>query len=239
MLIVMKPEAITVRRAKRVAILLMILFAVVSVSSSAISRQEKGKVKGIVTDANGARVELAVLTFENGNEKFQAKTNEAGEYEIELPIRIYQVKVTALAFCPTQVKVEVKPSAPTHMDFALKVTGSHNPCGGYTPTISFRRTDESEKVYAIEIGYEDGTNWFEFTAETTDDWYEYKKFRNIKVVLRFDRYSIRANKISLHRFLHRIKADGDVVVEDGKTVTKANYAQLDYTKSDPVIRLRK
>ena len=202
-------------------------------------KQQTGQVKGLVTDLSGARIPNAQMVFESLDGQQNIRTNDAGEYEISLSPSVYNVKVQVPGFCGIQKRIEVKAAALSNADFALKVSASHTTCEGDTPSaIFFRRVDKLGKPYSIEIGYEDRNYWFEVTTETSGDWYLYKAYGNIKVVVRFREFVIQADKISLHKYADQITAEGQVVIENENNKIKAKYVEFDFTKDKPILRLK-
>ena len=56
------------------------------------------KVTGVVLDPNEARIVGAIVTVENGSFKREVRSNEEGNFEIELPAGTYQLVVEMEGF---------------------------------------------------------------------------------------------------------------------------------------------
>ena len=79
-------------------ILLTIIFLTVTAAFSSLlaqtsipKAQPTGKLKGVVVDPGDAVVVYARIVIEGKNFKRKVKTNEAGEYEVALPIGQYEI----------------------------------------------------------------------------------------------------------------------------------------------------
>ena len=226
------------KRAKITAALLIIwVFAGgISTYAQTSSSQGTGIVRGIVADESGARISWAKVVFAGPTERRETKVNEAGEYSIELPTGSYAIKISADHFCPTPSRlIEVESGKVTTLDCELKPWRTHTGCRGeHDPDAMFERIDEkTAKTFRINI-------WF-LNSETTKDWYEYRK-ANVEqslLKLEFDGVVVLADKkISLHKFAHRIKAEGNVIITMGGKTIRAKYSEFDYTKKNPITFLK-
>ena len=82
-------------------VLVTVLMGTKAINSASFVMQEKGKLAGVVLDPNGVRVKGAHITIQFGREEWKAVSGEAGEFEIELPVKPlpYHFSVTAHGFC--------------------------------------------------------------------------------------------------------------------------------------------
>lgn len=82
-------------------ILVTVLMGTKAINSASFVMQEKGKLAGVVIDPNGARVKGAHITVRFATEEWKAISGEAGEFEIELPVKLvaYNFTVKANGFC--------------------------------------------------------------------------------------------------------------------------------------------
>jgi len=112
---------------------LLILFAVIilqcqSVHSLQLSKQERGKVAGVVLGPNDARVKGAAITFQYGQSEWKAVSGEAGEFELELPVQNHPYHFTAQAngFCTFEGElVRVQANRTEMINIHLEVLRTH------------------------------------------------------------------------------------------------------------------
>jgi len=107
-----------------VAILIFILTTVVCVGQKRTpsrSRNETGKIQGVVLDANDARIVGATITIENDQFRRELKSGEEGDFEVAIPAGVYQIKAEAHGFrrfelSPLKVKPNVSEMINIHME---------------------------------------------------------------------------------------------------------------------------
>jgi hypothetical protein len=59
--------------------------------------QESNRLKGRVVDVLGAAIAQATVTIKSSRGKYQAVTDDDGEFEIQLPIGIYEVRTEEMS----------------------------------------------------------------------------------------------------------------------------------------------
>jgi hypothetical protein len=123
------------RKLTNPATLIILITAIIlqcqSVSSFQLSKQESGKVVGVVLDPNDARVKGAAITFRYGQSVWEAVSGEAGEFEIGLPVQTYQYHFTVQAngFCTFEGElVRVKTNRTEMINIHLEVSRTHSEC---------------------------------------------------------------------------------------------------------------
>jgi len=115
---------------------IFILFAIIilqgqSVFSLQRSKQENGKVVGVVLDPNDARVKGAGINFRYGQSEWKAVSGEAGEFELELPVQTYPYHFTVQAngFCTFEGElVRVQAAQTEVINVHLEVLRTHTEC---------------------------------------------------------------------------------------------------------------
>ncbi|MBA4183469.1 MAG: carboxypeptidase regulatory-like domain-containing protein [Acidobacteria bacterium] len=80
------------------------IFISASMVCSSFAQKSIGKVKGVIADQTDARVARARVLIENKKLKKKFITNDAGEYEIELPIGIYKISAEVDGCYPSKKK---------------------------------------------------------------------------------------------------------------------------------------
>jgi hypothetical protein len=84
----------------------LILAATTFAQSNKTSLDKKVMLSGRVYDANGSVVMGSdVLARSRDGNDYQARTNDEGIYNIELPVGIYKVEANANGFCPKRVEL--------------------------------------------------------------------------------------------------------------------------------------
>ena len=214
--------------------LIAVLFSITAYTfAQTSSPQSMGRVQGLVTDDHGARIMQAKGIFKGKTEKYEVKVNEEGEYSIELPAGAYIARFGAQNFCTSSgILIKVEANQVTNFDFELRPWGSHAVCDSLNA--EFERIDaRTAETFYIDV-------WFG-ESETTKEWFEYRTSKSGQNALKavFGGILVRAEeKISVHRFAHRIKAEGHVVIENGDKTIQAKYAEFDYTKENPILLLK-
>src|SRR4028118_285971 len=74
--------------------------------------KDSGKLKGRVVDVLGAAIAKATVTIKNSEGAKQVVTNEDGEFEIQLPIGLYEIRTEEMpGFLPSKyAKVRMRRS---------------------------------------------------------------------------------------------------------------------------------
>ena len=90
--------------------------------SSLSVKQGIGKIKGLILDANDARVARAVVRIENAKFKREVKSGAEGNFEVELPAGLYRITVRADGFRKFEYSpFNVKPNASEILNIRLEV----------------------------------------------------------------------------------------------------------------------
>jgi hypothetical protein len=105
-------------------VILIILVAIVCAGQQRTvspSQKSTGKIQGVLLDVNDARIVSATVIIENAQFKRELKSGEEGDFEIELPAGVYQIKVEANGFrrfelSPFKVKANVTEMINIHME---------------------------------------------------------------------------------------------------------------------------
>lgn len=214
--------------------LIAVLFSITAYTFAQTSSLHPiGRVQGVVTDEHGARIIQAKGVFKGRTEKYEVNVNEEGGYRVELPEGTYNARFSAKNFCTSSgILIKVEANQVTNFDFELRPWGSHMVCD--SPNAEFERIDaRTAETFYIDVWYGE--------SETTKEWFEYRTSKSGQNALKavFGGIVVRADeKISVHRFAHRIKAEGHVVIENGDKIIQAKYADFDYTKGNPILLLK-
>jgi Carboxypeptidase regulatory-like domain len=85
-------------------------------------KEEIGKIKGLILDANGARVARAVVRIENAKLKREVKSGAEGNFEVELPSGVYRIVIQAHGFRKFEYSpLNVKPNMSELINIHLEV----------------------------------------------------------------------------------------------------------------------
>ena len=117
----------------RFIILAIVATVLLATGHAATPKDHWGKVKGVITDVNKARVVNAIVKVEGNQSRRRLVTNDKGEFEVALPSGKYLVSVDANGFRPyISPEFEVKPGKTQKLDIELHVAKSV----GLTPASS-------------------------------------------------------------------------------------------------------
>src|SRR5438874_11096793 len=118
---------------RRRSMVLAVVAVFLTMANAATPKDRKGKVKGVITDVNKARVVSAIVTVEGMQSRRRLVTNDKGEFEVALPPGKYLVSVDANGFRPyVSPEFEVKQGKTQKFDIELNVARSV----GLTPVSS-------------------------------------------------------------------------------------------------------
>jgi hypothetical protein len=86
---------ITITATSVIALILLIGFY-----SQPLAQQRTaiGKVQGVVEDDLGARIPEVTVVFDDSRTKYEATSDDAGEFRVELPANAYQVAAAYFGF---------------------------------------------------------------------------------------------------------------------------------------------
>jgi len=179
--------------------------------------QSTGRVRGVVLDPHEARIIDATITVEGSRFVRVIKTNELGEYEIEVPSGVYRIRAEIPRYFPFQRAafrvdgdaVRMINIVPTQrvLSTGLEVTarGSRQDVTTVSPpqNESFSLATRSGPLLEAVI---------QFQKRGTDgDFIRYSG-----AMLTYDSLAIYADTIRLNKRTLELKASGKLVVEDGK-----------------------
>src|SRR5437016_362 len=93
-------------------------------SAMGLCQTNQGQLIGTVNDASGSRLPGAAISTVNPETsvKYEAVTNEAGQYQMYLPFGRYEVRVSASGFSPQLSSgVIISTASITTLDVTLKL----------------------------------------------------------------------------------------------------------------------
>jgi uncharacterized membrane protein len=75
--------------------LVVLIFALQTARAQA---NQTSRIRGLIVDANGARITGALITVESTHFRRQLETNEEGKFQVELPADAYHLSVEKAGF---------------------------------------------------------------------------------------------------------------------------------------------
>jgi hypothetical protein len=219
-------------------LVISILLTASRAQSASVTAQTRGTVKGTVMDTQGALIPRATVIFENRQTSQAVVTNEAGVYEIQLPADIYSISTNIPAYYPfRRATFSVRPGAVTTINIApllrvlsvgLEVTSSGSrerittaPPPKYD---SFSPPNSSETGLDLLVRFS--------ARRKRNDNIEYRG-----IVASYNALTIYADKMRLDPKTSHLKAEGNVVVEDGNQRHDTNRAEVEFKAGQPVLKL--
>jgi hypothetical protein len=111
-------------KGKAISICALVFVGVLLLGTELALAQTTGHLKGRISDSQGAAIEKTQIIVESSSGRFEASTNEDGDYNLELPAGTYDVSTKKMPgfVALTHKKVEVKPGKDTTLNVKLKVT---------------------------------------------------------------------------------------------------------------------
>jgi hypothetical protein len=222
-----------------------------------------GLLAGTVADISEARVPGATVFVESEGATRTALTNEEGTYRIKLPFGIYRIRVESSGFCPSnRTPLRVQPDTTARINFTLIPCGVGNHLrienGQYKGEIDRHEDPFKEEIFSPahsanapfdllvrygerrqeknSIEYQ-GTavSYNEYDATNPAGSVRRSTYQGVTVI--YDALTIRADQVSLDPKTFRIKAKGNVIFEDGKRLTRAENAEVEFRADEPIVRL--
>jgi hypothetical protein len=237
-----------------ISIAVFFLTYAVAAPTTAIG-QETVQVRGTVTTLYGrsdAVITGAKVIFLSEGKKYEATTDAAGNYVVQVPVGIYQITTASLGFCPyKRSSFQVLPSAPVLMNVILYVC----------PLANILSLNDKGKYIGEECRYEDPV-----TNETSlvhyiinennrplirygkrqdkQDSFEYEGVtinngEYLGAMVSYDKLTLYADKIRFDKATTILEAQGNVVLEDGKQQSKWSKVIIDFKAKDPISTLTK
>lgn len=185
------------------------------------------------------------IIFSSSDSKYEVTTNDDGFYEIYLPPNIYQVTSNAVGFCPIQrASFYVKPLSKQTLNLNLYVCGLES---GFTvdsngkfvsefcrlvppyKTESFSLSKSSNPSLNLHImfnGRKQNENIIEYGKSADSDL--------LGVNVTYNLLTLSADKASFNKKTLKLKAEGNVLVEDGKQQYRFSNAEIDFNAKDPI-----
>lgn len=192
--------------------------------------EQLSRVKGTVSDENGALIGGAKIIFTNDATNREIVTDFQGTYDVELLAGSYNIVVRSAGFCPFQrSQFQITASNIFTLNMKLRSGGSHSQC--------FQEGFDLPKPHSfVRIQYGE--------RQEQRDTIEYREILGSELgdhELRaiYDGISIRAEKIRYSKASHLIEAEGNVIIERKGQVIKARRAHFDYRAKDPIVQLEK
>lgn len=102
----------------------IILIAIFLATSETLWAQEKGHLKGRVSDSEGAAIERTKIIIKSPKAQFETAADGRGEFDIELPIGMYRIETGKMpGFVPFKSsRFRIRADKTTLRNIALKVT---------------------------------------------------------------------------------------------------------------------
>lgn len=213
--------------------------------------QSPGHVKGTIFDSNGSVVTNVTVVFETNGHTSKVVTDQEGYYEIELPIGLYSVTTHVAGFCASQRALfRVQPSSNTLINLTLTVC----------PLADILKMDKSGRIIGEEERYIDPFESESFRIRTspgaqlnllirygqhhrTNGIVEYHGAKLMNgvpsgVTISYDVLTIVADKVRLNKKTLLLQAEGNVILEDGKSRKTFAQVEVNFKSKDPVASLK-
>ncbi len=127
---------------------ILTVVAAIMLNSLVTMADEKGRLKGRISDQLGAAIEKTRIIVESPPEKVEAIANENGEYDLEIPAGVYKVTTRKRpGFIPfKRDRVRVEAGKTTTLDIKLKVTSKDAICVLYvTGSVTKKRETRAQR----------------------------------------------------------------------------------------------
>ena len=209
--------------------------------------QEVGRVKGKITDNYESVVTNKQVIFESEEKKYETKTNDIGEYSIELPVGIYKVTASTLGFCPYQRALfRVSPSSQTMINLVLYACPlvtyiNSDDKGNYWEQCRYTDQFTNESIQLQSQNIESNVLLIRFGEKQQDK--DSVKYRGAKVpnddylgaMASYDALTIYADTIRFNKDTLLLQGEGHIKLEDGSHQFTMQFVEVDFKAKNPLV----
>ncbi|MEW6735317.1 MAG: carboxypeptidase-like regulatory domain-containing protein [Acidobacteriota bacterium] len=200
-----------------------------------------GILKGRAMDPSEGGISSAKIIVEGDTVKREVITNEAGEYEIELPVGIYRINTDRMpGWLPfRRAAIQVQADTVTTVNVVPVPSIEDSECVLPPPEKPLK--DPQLKYKSFLLSHTSGME-LELLIQYIErrerkGFVEYSSKIGTWVMVSFDKLAIYADKIDLNEKKFRLKADGRVIIEDGTKRIYAKGVVVDLKASKPIISI--
>lgn len=225
--------------------------------TSSLRSQLMGTLKGTLMDVSGRRVAGATVLIEGGRTTYRVVTDKDGAYQIELQAGLYHLSVSGWKeFSPARrAAFYLPPSTVTAINFILiERKAVAIPYPGAKPgeffddgpstdikyeVLPFVHTPDIQREIGVQFGekHEKGSV-IEYKAELMYRGHALYGDPHPAVVVSYNLITIYANRVFFNRKSFKLKAEGNVIVEEGDKRVHAKSAVVDFTAVKPILKLK-
>jgi hypothetical protein len=239
----------------RLLILVTLLLVISCVALAAVQRRSPavnvmGRISGTVVDVNESRIAGATVIIERIGFSRAIHTDEDGAYDVGLPTGIYRMKVSSTGFCPIRrAAFKVMPSTVIKFDFTLIVCPIVNNIsildGQYKGETDDYTPPFAEDLLAIDtLALPQPSLLIQFGERAlVGNIIQYRGFKSddkyIGVMASYNLMTLYADKLSFDKEVGLIKAEGNVILEDGKQQVRARRVEIVFKAGEPIIKLER
>lgn len=208
--------------------------------TAALSAMPQSEISGIVTDRQDSRVARALVVFTDERKEARASTSFDGSFRIALKPGNYAIVVHAFGFCSGhRGAISLRRNTRIQINFQLVECGSVDPAD--VAPIPDRKDSVIRKPGANGNGYgEEELNRIVSTGlcplvlfgqrNQTDSKISYSGLQRfdtlLPAVFTYNLLTLRAGKIVYDTITNRLEANGNVTLEDGRTVWRGEKISI-------------
>jgi hypothetical protein len=203
------------------------------------------QLSGTVFDINEARVSNARVTIEGMGIKLTVTTDQAGQYNIDIPYGTYALEIDQSGFCRHKRPPFRVSSPKVVLNFtlqvcgiALTVTADETVCVPVDPfnTELVPMSNAGGPGLNAHVRYasrQQMGNVVEYRGRTAQRTPDGRAHPPYGLTLEYSLLTIRADVLRLNKETRRIEAEGNILVEDGKSSIHATRIVADISGDEP------
>lgn len=206
-------------------IVTLCLLLFLSMEVKAIELQNS-KVHGTVVDTSGAVISKVQVIIENDQEKKSTFTNEHGEYEFDISPDVYQISAKGLGWLPfKRAPFHVEQNASILINMVLIFSSLDADC--IIPNVGNKGLQylSYDSFFSAKFGIAKEL-LVRFTEKKTIRGYYIYTYPHTQVLVTYDNISIYADEISFNDKTLVLKAQGNVILENGNKRTTSKTLTL-------------
>jgi len=172
------------------------------------------------------------IEFESDKSTTEATTDKSGKYAVTLPPGVYQVTARGPGFCPVKrAEFNAQPGGDILINLVITVCPTHVGSPLQTHSLRPRRSKQAKPFVITFANRRIRAGDVEYHGMKLGD-------DHIATVITYDSLTIYADTLILMKNSSRLRAQGHVVIEDGKRRRRVDQATIDFDADNPITTLR-
>jgi subtilase family serine protease len=224
-------------------IVLLLIFGLVIIDTkgNVPSIEKEGLLKGRLVDINKAILPGETIVISNKTNSWEVKTDLLGEYQINLPIGIYQITVKSPGFFPFQrASFQINENSSAVIDIQLIPTNEI-----ICELVVDSEDKEIKAANSLNLNYDEfitdcfiGNSNLNLIINFSNKQENKQLIEYTRVVLSYNLFTVYADKMIFDKKSLLLKASENVVVREGEHNENLDVLEVKFGSCEPKIILK-